>query len=228
MGTKSEQIAAIRADQRFWRDLAAEVGSDRYAEPGPMGDWSFGDMAGHLAGMAQSLDHAHRGSGPRRARARPAVAVVGGRRDGRRRNDQRVDARATCGPLARGAGGGVRRLVRSARRRHRGDCPTRPASDPDAFPWIGGPLVDADFTDHLHEEHVPKRPRVARPMSEEGWRGFLAADGVEDWVVLHGGATAAFRVASIAATATALAQAIAGVPGCRGPGAAARRSPAPG
>ena len=50
MRTRAEQIAAIKADQQFWRDLAAEVGPDRYAEPGPMGEWSFGDMAGHLLG----------------------------------------------------------------------------------------------------------------------------------------------------------------------------------
>ena len=35
-------------------------------------------------------------------------------------------------------------------------------------------------------------------MSEQGWHGFLAAEGVEDWVVLHGGATAVFRVGSLA------------------------------
>ena len=35
-------------------------------------------------------------------------------------------------------------------------------------------------------------------MSEGGWRAFLAADGVDDWVVLHGGPTAAFRVGSLA------------------------------
>ena len=34
-------------------------------------------------------------------------------------------------------------------------------------------------------------------MSEQGWRTFLKADGVGDWVVLHGGATAAFRVGSV-------------------------------
>jgi 4a-hydroxytetrahydrobiopterin dehydratase len=49
-------------------------------------------------------------------------------------------------------------------------------------------------------------------MSEEGWRTFLAADGVDDWVVLHGGATAAFRVESMA-DAIRLAEAITGVPG---------------
>jgi 4a-hydroxytetrahydrobiopterin dehydratase len=48
-------------------------------------------------------------------------------------------------------------------------------------------------------------------VSEAGWRAFLAADGVDDWVVLHGGATAAFRVASMA-DAARLAQAIAEVP----------------
>jgi hypothetical protein len=34
MRTQAEQIAAIRADQKVWRALAAEVGPARYAEPG--------------------------------------------------------------------------------------------------------------------------------------------------------------------------------------------------
>ena len=38
-------------------------------------------------------------------------------------------------------------------------------------------------------------------MSEAGWRTFLAADGVEDWVVLHGGATAVFPVTTLAEAA---------------------------
>lgn len=48
-------------------------------------------------------------------------------------------------------------------------------------------------------------------MSEADWRAFLAADGVEDWVVLHGGPTAVFRVGSLA-DAARLAEAIAGLP----------------
>lgn len=39
-------------------------------------------------------------------------------------------------------------------------------------------------------------------MSEAGWQAFLAADGVNDWVVLHGGATAAFVVDSLAHAAS--------------------------
>ncbi len=52
-------------------------------------------------------------------------------------------------------------------------------------------------------------------MSEQGWRRFLAAEGVADWVVLHGGATAVFRVPSLAAAAR-LAEAVAQIPGLGG------------
>jgi 4a-hydroxytetrahydrobiopterin dehydratase len=55
-------------------------------------------------------------------------------------------------------------------------------------------------------------------MSEQGWRSFLAAEGVDDWAVLHGGATAVFRVESMD-TAARLAQAVAAVPGLAGSGA---------
>ncbi|HEX7187424.1 MAG TPA: hypothetical protein VF423_04300 [Actinomycetes bacterium] len=54
-------------------------------------------------------------------------------------------------------------------------------------------------------------------MSEQGWQEFLAADGVDDWVVLHGGATAVFRVPSLRAAAQ-LAEAVAQVPGLEGSG----------
>lgn len=54
-------------------------------------------------------------------------------------------------------------------------------------------------------------------MSEQGWRDFLAADGVDDWVVLHGGATAVFRVGSLSEAAR-LAEAIAVAPGISGAG----------
>jgi 4a-hydroxytetrahydrobiopterin dehydratase len=55
-------------------------------------------------------------------------------------------------------------------------------------------------------------------MSEQGWRAFLAAEGVDDWVVLHGGATAVFRVTSLG-DAARLAEAVARVAGLEGSGA---------
>jgi 4a-hydroxytetrahydrobiopterin dehydratase len=52
-------------------------------------------------------------------------------------------------------------------------------------------------------------------LSEQGWQGFLAAEGGGDWVVLHGGAVAVFRVASLVEAAR-LAEAVAQVPGVEG------------
>ena len=49
-------------------------------------------------------------------------------------------------------------------------------------------------------------------MSQQGWRDFLAAEGVDDWVVLHGGPTAVFRVGSLVEAAQ-LAEVVATVPG---------------
>ena len=49
-------------------------------------------------------------------------------------------------------------------------------------------------------------------MSEQGWREFLGAEGVDDWVVLHGGATAVFRVGSLVEAAR-LGEAVARVAG---------------
>jgi 4a-hydroxytetrahydrobiopterin dehydratase len=54
-------------------------------------------------------------------------------------------------------------------------------------------------------------------MSEHGWQEFLAAEGVDDWVVLHGGATAVFGVSSLGEAAQ-LAEAVAQVPGLEGSG----------
>jgi 4a-hydroxytetrahydrobiopterin dehydratase len=55
-------------------------------------------------------------------------------------------------------------------------------------------------------------------MSEQGWREFLGAEGVGDWVVLYGGAAAVFVVPSLTAAAR-LAEAVAGVPGLEESGA---------
>lgn len=49
-------------------------------------------------------------------------------------------------------------------------------------------------------------------MSEQGWKEFVEADGLGDWVVLHGGPTAVFRVGSLVEAAR-LAEAIARVSG---------------
>jgi 4a-hydroxytetrahydrobiopterin dehydratase len=52
-------------------------------------------------------------------------------------------------------------------------------------------------------------------MSDQGWKDFLEADDLEDWVVLHGGPTAVFQTRTLA-DAAALAQEIAQLPGLDG------------
>lgn len=52
-------------------------------------------------------------------------------------------------------------------------------------------------------------------MSDQGWKEFLSAEGLEDWVVLHGGPTAVFRTKTLADSA-ALAQLIAQLSGLDG------------
>lgn len=55
-------------------------------------------------------------------------------------------------------------------------------------------------------------------MSDKGWREFLAAEGLDDWAVLHGGATAVFRVHSLGEAAR-LATSIASLPAMANGGA---------
>ena len=52
-------------------------------------------------------------------------------------------------------------------------------------------------------------------MSEQGWKDFLAAGDLDDWAVLHGGPTAAFRTGTMLEAAR-LALSMAEVPGVAG------------
>lgn len=150
MRTRAEQIAAIRADQEAWRTLVAEVGPNRYAEPGPMGEWSFGDMAGHLLGWRnrtiQRLEAAGRGEpdppAPWPAELDDDDAIndwLHARDTGRSPDRHVADYDASYD-----------RLVRALEA-----LPDEMLTDPDALPWLGEPLVDVEFTDHLQDEHVP-------------------------------------------------------------------------
>ena len=150
MRTQAEQIAEIRADQEFWRALAAEVGPGRYAEPGPMGEWSFADMAGHLAGWRARTISRLRAAG--RGEPEPAPPWPADLQE-----DDEVD-----------------KINAWIRKQHADRTPEQLVADYDAsydrlidaleavpahlqsavVPWTGEPLVDVDFTGHLHDEHV--------------------------------------------------------------------------
>ena len=150
MRTRAEQIAELRADQQFWRALAAEVGPGRYAEPGPMGEWSFADMAGHLSGWRERTINRVVALGRGEPEPAPPWGVEADTEDE------------------------VHKVNDWIRERHAGRSPERLVADYDASydrliaalesvpadlgtavaPWAGEPLVEVDFTGHLQHEHV--------------------------------------------------------------------------
>jgi len=157
MRMRAEQIAAIRADQQFWRDLAAEVGPNRYAEPGPMGEWSFGDMAGHLLGWSnRTIGRLEAFVQDKPDPAPPWPAEL--------EDDDAVNAwihdegaGRTPGQQVADYDASYDRLVAIIEA-----LPDAKLTDPTAIPWTTDPtsgvdtaLVDVDFTGHLHDEHVP-------------------------------------------------------------------------
>lgn len=150
MPTKADLVAAIRADQQFWRDLAAEVGAARLDEPGPMGEWSFGDLAGHLLGWRNRtiarLEAAARGE------PEPAAPWPAGLDDDDTINDwiREQHATRTAAQNVADYDASYDRLSAALEA-----LPEDRLRDPAAFPWAGDALVTVDFTGHLHDEHVP-------------------------------------------------------------------------
>jgi hypothetical protein len=149
MQTRAEQVAAIRADQEFWRNLAAEVGARRYAEPGAMGEWTFADMAGHLTGWRNRTIARLEAAG--QGRPEPAPPWPADLDDDDAINDWIRDEHAGRTPeeLVAAYDASYDRLIAALEA-----LPDDLVTDPDVLPFLGSALVDADFTAHLHDEHV--------------------------------------------------------------------------
>jgi uncharacterized protein (TIGR03083 family) len=148
MRTQAEQIESIRADQEFWRRLAAEVGPARYAEPGPMGEWSFADLAGHLAGW-RNRSIARLGA---LARSEPEPAPPW---PADLQEDDEINAWIRDQDAGRSPDQLVADYAESYDRLIEALQALPEEKQAVVVPWIGEPLVDVDFTGHLHDEHVP-------------------------------------------------------------------------
>jgi hypothetical protein len=78
--TRDEWIARMNEEQTVWAELVAEAG-EAIHEPGPMGEWTFHDLAHHVNGWRvrtiQRLDAAVEGREPDPA-PWPALAIVEG------------------------------------------------------------------------------------------------------------------------------------------------------
>ncbi len=150
MMTQQELAAAIRADRKTWRDLCEAVGPDRMDEPGPMGEWTFGDLAGHLAGWRnrtiRRLEAAGRGEPDPGNPWPPDLDDDDIINEWFRRKDEGRSAKE----LVADYDSSFERLAAAIEA-----LPEASITDPNAFEWTGGEaLGEIDFREHLHEEHL--------------------------------------------------------------------------
>ena len=143
--------ARVRADRQVWRDLVAEVGRDRMLEPGPMGAWTFKDLAAHLAAWRNVRIPQIEALG--RGEHAPTPAWPPGLDDDDQINDwfHERDRDRSLDDVLADYDGSFERLAAAIEA-----VPEEVARDPNALPdFDGTALVDADFTEHLHVEHLP-------------------------------------------------------------------------
>ncbi len=152
MTSPQQQAVAdrVRTDRAVWRDIVAEVGRERMLEPGPMGEWSFKDLAAHLGGWRTAripmIEAIGRGEPPP---AEPWPADMD--------DDDAVNAWLQARERERPLDEILDEYDESFEQLAAAieAMPEETAADPNALPWAGGtPLIDIDFTDHLHDEHL--------------------------------------------------------------------------
>jgi hypothetical protein len=144
-------VATCERERELWRDLVAEVGIDRMTEPGPMGPWSFKDLAAHLVFWRDwtiaRLEAAADGrevpppAWPRELQADDSINDwIQARSDGRSVRDVLDDTDRSYGRLA---------VAIAA-------LPEETVTSRDALPWMEGEsLAETALFGHLHDEHMP-------------------------------------------------------------------------
>ena len=148
-------VASLEREREAWRDLVAEVGADRMDEPGPMGDWSFRDLAAHLMGWRERtiarLEAAADGA-PDPADPWPAE-LNGLDDDAEAINDwiQEQYVGRPTGEILEAIDASFGRLASVLSR-----FPEGALTDPNAAPMLEGTApVDVDWVSHYHDEHEP-------------------------------------------------------------------------
>ena len=156
--TKGEVVAAINREREAWDALLAEVGEDRMLEPGPMGEWTFKDLADHLTAWRerglQRLEAAAHGQ------PEPPASWPTELND---ENDEDVDAinawfqkqsdEKLLGEVLDESRESYARLAEAVQQ-----LPDEALTDPAYFSWTGGQalgdaIVSGEFFGHLRDEH---------------------------------------------------------------------------
>jgi hypothetical protein len=149
--SRDRLIAHIRAERAWWANLVDEIGEERMTEPGPMGEWTFKDLAAHLLGWRD------------RTIARLEAAAAGREAPPPPWPRELDDDDSINGWIhERNAGRPVRDVLDDTDRSYErlataiAALPEDLITRPDAFPWLEGEaLADRKLFGHVHDEHEP-------------------------------------------------------------------------
>ena len=150
---RTRVIASIQAERALWASLVNEIGEDRMTEPGPMGEWTFKDLASHLlAWRDRTIARLEAVAGGREEPPNPWPAELGDEEDDP--INAWIHERTRDRPLRDVLDDVDRSYERYARAV--AALPEDLVTRADAFPWLGGEaLADVELFGHLHDEHEP-------------------------------------------------------------------------
>ncbi len=156
--TKGEAVAAINRERAAWDALLAEIGENRMLEPGPMGEWSFKDLAAHLTAWRERS--VRRLEAAAHGQPEPPAPWPAELND---ENDDDVDAinawfqkqsaDKLLGEVLDESRESYARLSEAVQQ-----LPDEALTDSAYFPWtegqaLGDAIVSGEFFGHLRDEH---------------------------------------------------------------------------
>jgi hypothetical protein len=148
---KEALLNRIQDERAFWHALLAEIGEARMEQSGPMGEWTFKDLAAHLTGWrARTIARLEAAARGQETPPTPWPAHLETDDDINGWIYQQNRNRPLSDVLA-DADGSYERLAAALAALSKTDLTT-----PGRFAWMEGkPLAEGDFFGHLHEEHEP-------------------------------------------------------------------------
>ena len=146
---KGGVLERIEVERVLWRGLVEEVGADRMDEPGPMGEWSFKDLASHLLGWRnRSIARYEAAAAGLPEPASPWPPELD--------DDDEINTWFHERDASRPARDVLDEVDQSyARLAAAIDAlPTEMVVERDVFPWLeGASIAEVDLFGHLHDEH---------------------------------------------------------------------------
>ena len=148
---KDRVLGRIEEERALWRDLVEQVGEARMDEPGPMGDWSFKDLASHLLGWRNRSIARYEAAAAGRPEPTPAWPAELDGDDEINTWFHERDANRPARDVLDDVDQSYVRLARAI-----DALPEEMVVDRDVFPWLeGASIAEVDLFGHLHEEHEP-------------------------------------------------------------------------